>query len=68
MARLDYEVHVQWETLDPESDIHAFAVDRLIAVTPLSQDLTSRTDFTVLGRLLVTPEANQLRDKSAQLL
>jgi len=52
LARLDYGVHVQWETLDPESDIHAFAVDRLIAVTPLSQDLTSRTDFTALGRLL----------------
>jgi 5'/3'-nucleotidase len=51
-ARLDYGVHVQWETLEPGSDIHAFAVDRLIAVTPLSQDLTSRVELTDLERLL----------------
>jgi 5'-nucleotidase len=52
LARLDYGVHIQWETLEPESDIRAFAVDRLIAVTPLSQDLTSRVGLMDLERLL----------------
>ena len=44
--------HVQWDTLEPESDIYAFAVDRVISVTPLSQDLTSRVGLADLERLL----------------
>jgi 5'-nucleotidase len=50
--RLDYRVNVLWETLEPDSDIYAFARDRVVAVTPLSQDLTSRTDLATLQRLL----------------
>ena len=52
LALLDYGIHVQWETLEPESDIYAFAVDRVIAVTPLSHDLTSRVGLADLERLL----------------
>jgi broad specificity polyphosphatase/5'/3'-nucleotidase SurE len=33
---------------EEESDVHAIKVDRAISVTPLSLDLTSRTDFNSL--------------------
>lgn len=36
----------------PDSDIRAVMVDRVISVTPLSLDLTSRVDFSVLHRRL----------------
>jgi 5'-nucleotidase len=52
LAPLDYGVHVQWDTLQPESDIYAFAVDRVISVTPLSHDMTSRVGLTDLEKLL----------------
>ncbi len=55
LAQLDYGIQVHWETLEPDSDIHTFAVDHLIAVTPLSHDLTARTDFAALDRLLRNP-------------
>ncbi len=48
LAPLDYGVSIDWETLGTDTDIYAFARDRVIAVTPLSQDLTSRADFSVL--------------------
>jgi 5'-nucleotidase len=50
--RLDYRVSVHWETLEPDSDIHAFASDRVVSVTPLSQDLTSRTELAALEEML----------------
>lgn len=52
LAPLDYGVHVQWDTLEPESDIHAFAADRVISVTPLSHDMTSRVGLAALEELL----------------
>ena len=50
--RLDYEMVVDYESLEPDSDIRAVVVDRVVAVTPLSLDLTSRVSFEVLERLL----------------
>jgi len=38
--------------LERDSDIYAFARDRVVSVTPLSQDLTSRTDLVQLGHML----------------
>ena len=52
LALLDYGIEVEWDTLEPESDIYAFAVDRVISVTPLSQDLTSRVGLAELERRL----------------
>ena len=52
LALLDYGIDVQWDTLEPDSDIYAFAVDRVISVTPLSHDLTSRVGLADLERLL----------------
>jgi 5'-nucleotidase len=52
MMELDYRTTIHWETLEPDSDIYAFAKERAITVTPLSQDLTSRTDLATLERHL----------------
>jgi 5'-nucleotidase len=52
LALLDYGIDVQWDTLEPDSDIYAFAVDRVISVTPLSHDLTSRVGLADLEQLL----------------
>jgi 5'-nucleotidase len=49
---LDYTIRVDWDTLEPDSDIYAFAHDRIISVTPLSLDLTARTDFRALEQML----------------
>jgi hypothetical protein len=55
-VHLDYDVIIDWETLEPDSDIAAFLRDRAISVTPLSHDLTSRVDFGALERLLHRPD------------
>lgn len=54
LRELDYDILVNWDTLEADSDIYVFAHDRQVSVTPLSHDLTSRTDFTALARLLTT--------------
>ena len=50
--RLDYEVAVDRDTLEPDSDIHAIYLDRSVSVTPLSLDLTARAAFAELDQLL----------------
>jgi len=44
-------IEINRETLDPESDIQALALDRVVSVTPLSLDLTARTDRDALARV-----------------
>lgn len=51
-GQLGYDVGVRAEDLEPDSDIYAFLVDRVISVTPLSIDCTSRVDFEHLERIL----------------
>ncbi len=52
LIRLDYRVNIEWETLERDSDIWAFAADRVVSVTPLSHDLTARADFELLAQRL----------------
>jgi 5'-nucleotidase len=52
LVDLDYRIYVDWERLEPDTDVYAFARDRVVSVTPLSQDLTSRVDFKSLEQLL----------------
>jgi 5'-nucleotidase len=54
--RLGYRMVVDHAHLEPDSDIHALAVDRMVAVTPLSLDLTSRVSLEAVGTLLSRPE------------
>ena len=49
---LDYEISIDWHSLERDSDIYGFVADRVVTVTPLSIDLTSRTSFPALQKLL----------------
>lgn len=51
-GRMDYEAAWDVRDLELDSDIYALAVDRVVAVTPLSLDLTSRADPAEIARLL----------------
>jgi 5'-nucleotidase len=50
--RLGYDMVIDYATLEPDSDIRAVLVDRVISVTPLSLDMTSRVALQQLDRLL----------------
>ncbi len=47
-----YDVRVDRETLEPDSDIYAVLVDQVVSVTPLTYDLTSRTALPAIRRML----------------
>jgi len=49
---MDYKVQIDVNTLEPDSDIQALAVDRIVSVCPLSIDMTSRIDATALSDIL----------------
>ncbi|MEA3334788.1 MAG: 5'/3'-nucleotidase SurE [Chloroflexota bacterium] len=51
-GQLSYKTVIDWQRLRPETDIHAFAVDHVVSVTPLSLDLTSRVGMDELKALL----------------
>jgi 5'-nucleotidase len=40
------------ETLEEDSDVHALRVDRVVSITPLSLDQTSRVDPQALTQWL----------------
>ena len=50
----DFEtlINIDSDKLEEGSDIHAMAVERVVSVTPLSIDLTSRVDFSDLQSIL----------------
>jgi 5'/3'-nucleotidase len=50
--RLEYRIEVNPTTLEPDSDVYALCVDRIIAVTPVSLDLTSRVSLDEVDSLL----------------
>jgi 5'-nucleotidase len=50
--RLDYHIDFDPTSLEPDSDIQATIVDRLVSVTPLSLDLTSRVVLDKLAAAL----------------
>ncbi len=49
---LDYEIYIDYDTLEPDSDIYVFSVAREISVTPLSTNLTSRVSLPDLAAQL----------------
>ena len=49
---IDYETRVDFDALEPDSDIFALAKDRVVSVSPLTLDLSSRVDLRHLARLL----------------
>ena len=45
-------VTVDQASLEPDSDVHALVRERVVAVTPLSLDATSRADFGAIREAL----------------
>ena len=48
---MGYETRIDMETLEPDSDVRGL-LDRVISVTPLSLDMTSRVDLDALAGLM----------------
>ena len=38
---IDYHIHVDHDTLEPGSDVHIFAVEKLVSVVPMTIDMTA---------------------------
>lgn len=51
-GRVDYQVSLESAQLEPGSDAYVLRVERQVAVTPLSLDMTSRVDLGELARAL----------------
>lgn len=49
---MDYEAMLNFEDVEPDSDIWATRVDSVVSVTPLSLDMTSRVELRSLEDLL----------------
>ncbi len=43
-----YDTRVELDTLEPDSDIYALIVDKVVSVTPISLNMTSRVDLRAL--------------------
>ena len=52
---IDYAPLAHPERAEPDSDIYALAVDRVVSIAPLSLDLTSRAEFGEVETLLRGP-------------
>ena len=50
-STIDYEVRVDLDTLEPDSDIFALTEDRVVSVSPLTIDLSSRVDLSQFAQL-----------------
>jgi 5'-nucleotidase len=51
-AQIPYRISFDPCEAEPDSDVYALRVERKVTVTPLSLDLTSRTDLPALERIL----------------
>jgi 5'-nucleotidase len=49
---IDYDLALDWDNNPPGTDSHTVVNKKLISVTPLSLDLTSRVDLSGLDKLL----------------
>jgi 5'-nucleotidase len=52
IGRLGYSVNSNPGDAEPDSDTHAVLVDHEVSVTPMSLDMTSRTDLYRLGQMM----------------
>ncbi len=51
-ANLRFKVEMDESKLEPDSDVYAVSIERLVSVTPLSLDFTSRVDFDGIDQQL----------------
>jgi 5'-nucleotidase len=63
---IDYTRAVDADELEPDSDVYALAVERIVAVAPLSIDLTARVNLHALGDDLRQREQGLLSPEKAR--
>jgi len=51
-GHLDFKIELDEASLEPDSDVYALSIERLVSVTPLSLDFTSRVAFDSLQQAL----------------
>jgi 5'-nucleotidase len=51
-STIDYEAKVDFDALEQDSDISALAKDRVVSVSPLTLDLSSRVELRDVAQLL----------------
>lgn len=54
-ADIDYRINLVRDAVEPESDVYAFAIDRLVAVSPMTIDLTAPVSLADVGHFLEHP-------------
>ncbi len=64
-SRPGYKLIENVRQTEPDSDIRALKVDRIVSVTPLSLDLTSRVDFGIIYRQLRDGQDERLPEFSS---
>ena len=52
-----YAVYIDFDSLEPDSDVHALAVDRVISVTPMTTDLTAKVNLRHLHDTLAIDDS-----------
>ncbi len=53
VGKLGYAFHTDPRVAEPDSDVYALMVDHVVSVTPISLDMTSRTDLFRLRQMLL---------------
>lgn len=57
-ASLRFKVEMDESKLEPDSDVYAVSIERMVSVTPLSLDFTSRVDFARIDQQLRSAGGN----------
>lgn len=48
-----YDIQIDFDALEPDSDIYALSVERVVSVSPLTIDLTAKVDLERLAEMFV---------------
>ena len=51
-SRIQFQIELDRDKVETDSDVYALCIDRMVSVTPLSLDTTSRVDFPELANLI----------------
>jgi 5'-nucleotidase len=65
IGRLGYELNADPTEAEPDSDVYALMIDKVVSVTPISLDMSSRTDLYRLQQM-ITGEKAQEKVKSVR--
>lgn len=65
-ARIGYQYEADASEAEPDSDVYTLLVDKLVSVSPVSLDLTSRTDLFRLEQMIKGTRTNGYTDSASR--